>query len=95
MIWIMTMEYWQHTEVIALLDKKEVLEYINDWIDNNIQEFSINDLDVFLNLEDSVLFKFYDEKECIGYFKFEAKRIKLPKNKSDFCNLFNKYTKGE
>ncbi len=95
MIWIMTMEYWQHTEVIALLDKKEVLDYINDWIRENIQEFSINDLDVFLNLEDSVLFEFNDEKECTGCFKFEARRIKVPKNKPDFCNLFNKYTKGE
>ena len=39
MIWIMTMKYWQHTEVIALIDKKEVLDYINDWIRENIQEF--------------------------------------------------------
>lgn len=94
MIWILTMRYWQHTEVIALHNKKEVLEHINNWINENIKDFSINDLDVFLNLGDTILFEFNEEKEITSSFKFEAHRLKIPKNKTQFCNLFNIYTEG-
>jgi len=95
MIWIMKKKFWHHTQITAFLDKKEVLEHINNWIKENIEDFSINDLDVFLCLEDSITLQFKDEKECFNNFTFKAEKIKLPKNKTAFCNLFNQYQKGK